>query len=660
MTAATATTSAPALPRVAVVGPLTGPRAAWGRLLEDGVAGLVHAPVAWELVDDRGNARHSEARAREIAADGGFAAVAGHFSSQGAWAALPVYHRAGLAAVLPLATAPGLLDGIGPTALRLCPDDEDQAREIVRVCVARGHRRLVVTNDGSKYGLNLARRVLAAARAEPSVTARCTAWPPQTGAAAVVCGVHHAVARLIGAGRPHGPLVVVTDDCDVPEFGELLVGGSTEVLVTRLVGGPRPRVAAALTALAAALEKHPERRGSALLAAVRAEVPDGLLAAGWETAPVRATARAGGTVDVAVVGGGLVGRAVADELAERGARVMLIDHGGSMTAASAVSGGLVRAFELDEAHRRLAVRSFELLWGRPGVAEAHGMRRTGSLVLLGEEHFDAGAAGVAQLHAAGLPAELLPAGELARRWPALDVRGLFGAVWEPEAGYAVPAVAMAAVLDRAQRAGVRLVRHRVRRVTSAGLELSGGGTIAAGATVVAAGCAARELLGHRWPAGHPAHTRRIRYAVLDAARAGSLPALVDLTTGMWGRPDGGDGFLAGRPVDEWDVPVRAGAGLTEPQVDWIRRGLRERLPALAGARVLVGRFGTDLYTPTGPVVGTLPGAPGVVLAAAWSGGGFKTAPAAGELAADAACAALDDVSREPTDGHGGSHADPHH
>jgi glycine/D-amino acid oxidase-like deaminating enzyme len=46
--------------------------------------------------------------------------------------------------------------------------------------------------------------------------------------------------------------------------------------------------------------------------------------------------------------------------------------------------------------------------------------------------------------------------------------------------------------------------------------------------------------------------------------------------------------------------------------------------------VLTGRFGTDLYVPGGPLLGVLPGTPPVAVAAGWSGGGFKTAPAAGE------------------------------
>lgn len=51
-------------------------------------------------------------------------------------------------------------------------------------------------------------------------------------------------------------------------------------------------------------------------------------------------------------------------------------------------------------------------------------------------------------------------------------------------------------------------------------------------------------------------------------------------------------------------------------------------------------MGVDLYGAHGPILGPLPGAPRVVVAAGWSGAGFKTAPAAAERAANAALAAL--------------------
>ncbi|MGH8886547.1 MAG: FAD-dependent oxidoreductase [Egibacteraceae bacterium] len=649
---------------VAVVGPLSGPRAAWGELLTAGIAAVPHAPVRWELFDDRGEVAEAVARAQEVVADGEFAAVVGHFNSMGAREALPVYRAAGLPALLPLATAPGLLEGMAGTALRLCPDDVGQAAVIARACRERGQHRLAVVHDGSGYGQRLAALVLAAAGPDLSVLVHEMLPEEPIDGAVVFCGVHHRVAELLRRGhRPgQGGLVLVTDDCDVPEFAELAGPAASGALVARLAGGAPGRAAAAFAALAGALAKHPGHRGAALLDAVRGELADelgpdgdpigGSSGAGWEVVPVpprtghRGAAHRGSGVerryDVAVVGGGVVGLATAAELAEVGARVALLDAGSPGSSASAVSGALVRAFELGELERDLALRGFQLLWGRPELAVAYGFHRTGGLVLLGADHLDAAATGVAALRAAGVTAELLTVGELAQRWPDLDSAGLAGAVWEPDAGYVVPAVALATLLDRARRAGAAVLPSRRVRGLAAGPEgmaVLDDGAVRAEVVVVAAGCATPELCGERWPADRPARTKRIRYGIFE--RGGRrLPTVVDLTTGVWGRPDGRDGFLAGRPVEEWDVPVTAGTELTGEQAEWIRAGAGQRLPFLVTAELLAGRFGTDLYVPGGPVLGVVPGTPRTVVAAGWSGAGFKTAPAAAARAATAALGLL--------------------
>ncbi|MGH8896623.1 MAG: FAD-dependent oxidoreductase [Egibacteraceae bacterium] len=718
------------LVRVAVVGPLSGTRAAWGGLLTAGIAAVPHAPVRWELFDDRGEVAEAVARAQEVVADGEFAAVVGHFNSMGAREVLPVYRAAGLPALLPLATAPGLLEGMAGTALRLCPDDIGQAAVIARACRERGRHRFTVVHDGSGYGQRLAALVLAAAGPDLSVLVHEVLPEEPIDGAVVFCGVHHRVAELLRREyRPgQGHLVLVTDDCDVPEFAELAGPAASGALVARLAGGAPGRVAAAFAALAGALAKHPGHRGSALLDAVRGELADelghdgdpvgGSSGAGWEIVPVPprtghhgAAHRRSGVerrYDVAVVGGGVVGLATAAELAEAGARVALLDAGSPGSSASAVSGALVRAFELavraekpvafvrkaphlaallrttstrrdprgvlrlarraqshpqddrgrppGPPHRQrsfrlgplseregdLALRGFQLLWGRPELAVAYGFHRTGGLVLLGADHLDAAATGVTALRAAGVTAELLTVGELAQRWPDLDSAGLAGAVWEPDAGYVVPAVALATLLDRARRAGAAVLPSRRVRGLAAGPEgmaVLDDGAVRAEVVVVAAGCATPELLGERWPADRPARTKRIRYGIFE--RGGRrLPTVVDLTTGMWGRPDGRDGFLAGHPVEEWDVPVTAGTELTGEQVEWIRAGAGQRLPFLVTAGFLAGRFGTDLYVPGGPVLGVVPGTPRTVVAAGWSGAGFKTAPAAAARAATAALGLL--------------------
>ena len=145
------------------------------------------------------------------------------------------------------------------------------------------------------------------------------------------------------------------------------------------------------------------------------------------------------------------------------------------------------------------MRATQLLWGRQAIAARHGFRRTGSLVLLGQEHLAEAAAGVAELRAAGLSADLLDVDQLAGRWPDVDTDGIYGAVWEPGAGYAIAPVMLAALLDRARRAGVTVSGRRVRELTDGGVVPLSGRPIRADVVVVAAGCDEVELLGDRWP-----------------------------------------------------------------------------------------------------------------------------------------------------------------
>ena len=76
--------------RVAVVGPFSGPRAAWGRLLRDSAAHEAHPWLHWDFHDDRGDGPVGESVAAAVVAHGGYDAVIGHFNSGGAALAQPI------------------------------------------------------------------------------------------------------------------------------------------------------------------------------------------------------------------------------------------------------------------------------------------------------------------------------------------------------------------------------------------------------------------------------------------------------------------------------------------------------------------------------------------------------------------------------------------
>ncbi|GGU79098.1 hypothetical protein GCM10010275_12430 [Streptomyces litmocidini] len=699
------------LPRGAVVGPFSGPRAAWGEHLER-AAERYGAAVNWELYDDRGEAGTARRIAEAVVAEGRHALVVGHFNSAGAAAALPVYRAAGLPVLLPLATTPGLLADSAGTLLRWCPDDRAQAADLLAAVRDAGHARVAVTHDGSAYGERLAllvRDVPAAARpAVPSGAVVSDGSGPATGAvpvpaaltgpspdlldgpdlfdgpegrdvsaltALVVCGTHVGAARTAREWRAAGfeGAFWFTDDCAVDEFAELL-GPVAPAYVARMRGGPEAHVDAAFAAATAALAEDPARTGRTLLAAVRAHADRGFTAlgepepgsAGWDFVPVPApaadgaSARTGGrhgrAYDVIVVGAGVVGSATASALARHGARVALVaPMDGRDEHATAWSGGLVRSFEADPYLRGLALRSHHLAWGPAALAPGpYGFMTTGSLVLCGDADLEQAEKGVAELNGAGVSAELLGPEVLGARFPGLSVDGVTAAVWEPRAGYADPPRTARVYRDRALAHGARLLPARVRELDAppgadrVRVLLEPGGPVEALAVVLAAGGGTGEIAGHRLSGADAGRTKSIRYGFFHHPATAGLPTVVDMVSGVWGRPqltgEAAGGYMAGRPVDEWDVPPGGLATLTDEHVAYIRRGAAARWPWLAdpATRFLGGRQGVDLYTPhSRPHLGRERPGSRIVLATGWSGAGFKTAPAAAELAAAEALGVLE-------------------
>ena len=103
----------------------------------------------WE--SDRANPEGG-ARASRRLVEAGVGAVVGHYASGAAWAALPAYREAGIAMLLPAATADELVtpDGV---AFRFCPPDRELAAAIADdLRGAHAAASLALRSDGSVHG----------------------------------------------------------------------------------------------------------------------------------------------------------------------------------------------------------------------------------------------------------------------------------------------------------------------------------------------------------------------------------------------------------------------------------------------------------------------------------------------------------------------------
>ena len=180
---------------------------------------------------------------------------------------------------------------------------------------------------------------------------------------------------------------------------------------------------------------------------------------------------------VVVIGAGVVGAALADELALRGwDQVTVVDQGALPAAggSSSHAPGLVFQANSSRTMTQLATYTVDKLTSLstdegPAFLQVGGLEVATTPERAAELHRRAG-----WLAAAGVEAELLDAAETARRHPLLDPDVVLGGLFTPTDGIAKAVRGIDAQLTRARSRGVRVLdRHRVLDVLTAGDRVTG-------------------------------------------------------------------------------------------------------------------------------------------------------------------------------------------
>ncbi|MGH7321780.1 MAG: NAD(P)/FAD-dependent oxidoreductase [Candidatus Rokuibacteriota bacterium] len=350
------------------------------------------------------------------------------------------------------------------------------------------------------------------------------------------------------------------------------------------------------------------------------------------------------TADVVVIGGGVNGVSIAYALASHGvARVVLCEKEALASGASGRSSALVRMHYTNEWDARLAWASFPVfrdwaeIMGGPPV-----LTRTGFLNVVAREYADHLAKNVAMLRGIGIDTVALSPDEAQRLQPFLNVEDIGAAAYEPQSGYASPADTVEGFRRRAQDLGARVrpwtpvtrIRRQESRVT--GVETAAG-RIEAPVVVVAAGAWSPRLcraIGVELPA---------RVKGIDTALVTRPPALaephmtvIDNIQGTYFRPESGILTIVGVPCQEWDLdPDSLGTGLPPHAATQGAQILMHRIPAMEGARLARGFRAFDCYShDRHAILDRVDGLDGLYLATAFSGSGFKIAPAVGTCMAE--------------------------
>jgi glycine oxidase len=356
-----------------------------------------------------------------------------------------------------------------------------------------------------------------------------------------------------------------------------------------------------------------------------------------------------GPPDVLVIGGGVIGLAIAWRAAQRGLRVTVADPAPAAGATRAAAGMLTPVAEAAYAERELFHLGRASLARYPAFAAEltgltglpTGFAPTGTLqvaydgddlAMLTEQH--------RLQEAFGRAAVRLTARECRAAEPMLNpvVRG--GLLADGD-GSVDPRLLAAALLAAAQLAGVRLVRQRVTEITvaagtAAGAVLADGSTVRARWVVLAAGWQSARLAG--LPPGTPPPVRPVKGQILRLRPRPGVPT-APLTRTVRGLVRGSSVYLVPRADGEIVVgatqeELGSDTTVTAGGVWELLRDARLLVPGITELELAEAMAGLRPGTPdNAPVLG--PAAlPGLVLATGHFRGGVLLAPVTAEVIAE--------------------------
>ena len=344
------------------------------------------------------------------------------------------------------------------------------------------------------------------------------------------------------------------------------------------------------------------------------------------------------SADVVIAGGGVMGCALAYQLAKRGVDVILLERetlGSQSTGKCA--GGVRQQFSMEANVRlqRMSVRMFEDFEQETG--HPADFRQIGYLFLLTlPQQVEDFRHNVEMWHRVGLiEARWVDPDEAARMVPLLNVDDVLGCTFCPTDGLASPADVTAGYAAAARRHGARL-REGVAVV---GVDVAGGrvqgvrtstGEIT---TRLLFNCAGAWSASIGRMAGLEIPVLPYRRQVVVTGPFPQVPRTnpmtVDFQSSLYFHPEG-DGVLIGMS-DRSEPPGFA----TDVNWDFLEKMFAQaevRAPALAQAGVKTAWAGLYETTPDHQaILGPVPEVEGFWCAAGFSGHGFMQAPAAGLL-----------------------------
>ncbi len=353
-----------------------------------------------------------------------------------------------------------------------------------------------------------------------------------------------------------------------------------------------------------------------------------------------------------IIGGGIIGCSVAYHLTKLGWNdVVLVERKRLTSGTTWHAAGLVRAMLYSASLTRLARHSIALYQGLEAeTGQATGFKQNGSIsVALNDERWDELRRGASMANAFDVPAEVIDAKEVERRWPMLAIGDVVGAIWFPKDGQTNPTDTTQALAKGARARGARIVENvKVTGVLTDKGRATGvvteAGTIKADVVVNCAGLWAREV-GLWAGVNLPLHACEHFYVVtepVEGAHAG-LPTLRVMDECAYYKEDAGK-ILVGafepkaKPWGVDGIPEDFEFGTLPEDFEHfapILEAAVKRVPALEKVGIRTFFNGPESFTPDQRyLLGEAPELRGFYVAAGFNSIGIQSAGGAGMALAE--------------------------
>jgi glycine/D-amino acid oxidase-like deaminating enzyme len=349
--------------------------------------------------------------------------------------------------------------------------------------------------------------------------------------------------------------------------------------------------------------------------------------------------------EVVIVGGGIEGTAAAWALTRRGVTDVVVAErntvGSGMTGKSS---GIVRCHYGVSSLAAMAASALDVFENAEDLfGNDIGFRQSGYIVGVGEQNVEAMRKSLAAQRAVGVQTEEIDTADVAGLWPAADLSPFAAFAWEARGGYGDAHQTAQAFLVSARVAGARVrqgctVTDLVldgERVS--GVRLGDGSQISTRTVVVATGVWTRPFL-YRYGIDVPIDVHREQIVLISPGQdLSGVPVFSDLVSLQYIRPESNGELLFGNSdlhelevADPDNYVNRANAAFLELAAEKVGT----RLPKLSEAAVSSSYAGCYDVTPDWNPVISATGIDGLIVAAGFSGHGFKIAPSVGRLIAD--------------------------